>query len=208
MLEFIPMWLRHSGAYMRLRHLILAVCVLCGSALAGERVAMNGFAYAPPSAPWEVLMLRPRPEGPQARYDVRDPQEPLGSAFIHVIVWRDPGVKGGQRAALDYLKAMFDGQAAHSAARFRITVQEMAEVPIDRTICSRWHIKNEDRGVPGHQGEVFTTLIDSYTCPHPDDPTYFVEIMYSVRLPPGGKPFTRDADLDDMANSLQFTSLK
>lgn len=192
---------------MRLHHLILAGLAFSGLALAGERIELKGYSVEAANPTWDLVMKRPRTEGVQLGYNTR-PGDPLASAFIQVIAWREKEIVGDQRAALDYIKKAFDGQPTSNSARYRFTVMEMREVPIDRTICSRWHLMNEDRGVPGHQGEVFTTLIDSYTCPHPDDPSYLIEIMYSVRLPPGGQPFTRDADLDDMANSLKFTPLK
>ena len=50
-------------------------------------------------------------------------------------------------------------------------------------------------------------MINTYYCPHPDNPAYMIALMYSTRLAPGAAPFTQDSDLDSLAQSLTFQLL-
>jgi hypothetical protein len=195
---------------MRAIIVVLAV-LLAPAAWAGERVELPGFSFERPGAPWrQRAFYGPRSgdirrERYMAHYAADDGV--LSTAFVDVNAWLEPEARGGLQAALDWLKGQFEAAPKAASKRFTYTAHEMKEVKIGRATCAYWHSINEDRGVPRHEGDVYITVINTYYCPHPDNPAYIIALMYSTRLAPGAAPFTKDSDLDSLAQSLGFNTL-
>jgi len=117
----------------------------------------------------------------------------------------DPQVLG--KLLLDELQKKMDTEAATSQRNHLLSSHSELTTHTGAT-CIRTEWTTEDRGVPHHEGEVFTTAMHRLLCLHPDFPNYLIDVDFSTRSAPG-ESLPANVDKDGMAavDSLAFASL-
>jgi YVTN family beta-propeller protein len=111
----------------------------------------------------------------------------------------------------EFLQSFADARVAKetSESSGRLHVLSSGARPMPQGGATCWQIDGvaEDRGVPGHQGEVFTLSRRYLTCSHPDFPAYIVIADYSQRVAAGQQPPSSDEEAESFLRGLAFDRL-
>jgi len=133
------------------------------------------------------------------------------TAFVTLTGFVAPTPTGDPKALgkllQDQLQRKMDTEAATSKRNHLLSYHSELTTHAGAT-CIRAEWTSEDRGVPHHAGEIFTTAMHQLICLHPDFPGYFIDIYFTTRMAPGGSP-PADVERDGMAavDSLEFEPL-
>jgi YVTN family beta-propeller protein len=109
--------------------------------------------------------------------------------------------------ALMMISRKLEAEEVVDTSRRHYVSHNLAETTLNGAICVGREAVVEDRGVPGHNGEVFTLILHGLLCSDPEYPQYTVRDDYSIRLAPGIKPFVSDEIGMAARNSMTFTHL-